>query len=205
MKNRPTTNYQLLTTNWRKLRLGLTLVELLTGFGVLGLVSIMVATLYFTHVRLFSNQNTSIDVATQNKLALDEIVAQIREGQAVVITCSACAGDTTSATILVLQLWPLDAAGDPIQPQGTAYDYIVYKRDAVDSTKLIKKTVADAASSRQSQEKIIARSLADLQFSLDNADPSQASEVTVSLTTTANVNGRVHTTSQSIKAVLRNK
>ncbi|KKT45960.1 MAG: hypothetical protein UW37_C0036G0005 [Candidatus Gottesmanbacteria bacterium GW2011_GWA2_44_17] len=113
MKNKPTTNYQLLSTNWRQRRPGLTLIELLIAFSIIGLVSILVAAVYFAHSRLFSTQNTSIDVASQNRLALDEMVNQIREGQAVVATCALCPPDSTSDnTVVILQIWPIDSSGE---------------------------------------------------------------------------------------------
>src|SRR3989344_2670901 len=134
MKNNKTTNYQLLTTN---LKGGLSLIELLIAFSIIGLVSILVASIYFAHSRLFSTQNTSIDVSSQNRLALDEMTNQIRESQAVVSTCAGCLGDTTSPTVLVLQIWPIDVNGEPFQPMAGAYDFIVYKRDPSDNTKFI--------------------------------------------------------------------
>ena len=161
------------------------------------------ASVYIAHFRLFSNQNTAIDVASQNKLALDEIVNQIRQSQSVVTTCADCAGDTTSATVLVLQLWPQDASDEPLDNGN--YDYIVYKRDATDNTKLVRKIVADASSSRTSGTKIIATTISDLQFTYDNANPTQAGEVTTSVTTTATSQGKTQTTTQKAKAVLRNK
>ncbi|OGD94355.1 hypothetical protein A2697_00020 [Candidatus Curtissbacteria bacterium RIFCSPHIGHO2_01_FULL_41_44] len=182
---------------------GFTIIELITGLAIIGLVSILVASVYIAHFRLFSNQNTAIDVASQNKLALDEIVNQIRQSQSVVTTCADCAGDTTSATVLVLQLWPQDASDEPLDNGN--YDYIVYKRDATDNTKLVRKIVADASSSRTSGPKIIATTISDLQFTYDNANPTQAGEVTTSVTTTATSQGKTQTTTQKAKAVLRNK
>jgi len=182
---------------------GFTIIELITGLAIIGLVSILVASVYIAHFRLFSNQNTAIDVASQNKLALDEIVNQIRQSQSVVTTCADCAGDTTSATVLVLQLWPQDASDEPLDNGN--YDYIVYKRDATDNTKLVRKIVADASSSRTSGTKIIATTISDLQFTYDNANPTQAGEVTTSVTTTATSQGKTQTTTQKAKAVLRNK
>ena len=59
-------------------RPGFTIVELLTSISIIGLVSLLVASIYFAHFRLFSNQNTAIDVASENKLALDEITKSSR-------------------------------------------------------------------------------------------------------------------------------
>src|SRR4030042_5309575 len=112
---------------------GFTLVELITSMAILGIASIMIASIYFAHARLFSNQNTSIDLSTESRLALDEMTNQIRESQSVVSSCPLCGGDTTSPTALVLQLWSLDVNDEPID---SAFNYIVYKRGTADNAKL---------------------------------------------------------------------
>ena len=184
---------------------GFSIIELVTGFAIIGLVSILVATLYFANFRLFTNQNTQIEVSSQNKTALGEMINQIRESESVVSTCSACAGDTTSPTVLVLRLWPLDASGEPFDPGTTAYDYVVYGSDTTDNTKLTKKTLPDAGSTRAGQTKTISSNVSNLQFSYDNTDPSLVMEVTIDLENSQTVNGKTQTSTQSSKAILRNK
>ena len=185
--------------------LGLSLIELIIAFSVVGLVSLLVASVYFAHFRLFNNQNTSIEVSSQNRLALDEITNQIRQSESIVNTCTGCSGDTTSPTVLILRLWPQDSSGEPIDPGSSAYDFIIYKRDPTDNTKFTRKIIADAVSSRTSDNKIIATNTSDLQFSYDNADPTLASQVTITIATTANSGGKTITKTQSASAVLRNK
>lgn len=182
---------------------GFTLIEFLTVFAVLGLVSVLVASLYFAHFKLFSNQNTLVDLSSQNKLILDDVTNQVRESQAVVSAC--CGGDTTSGSVLVLRLWPLDGSGEPFQPTGNAYDFVVYRQDPQDSTKLIKKVVPDSASTRQAKTSILATTVTSLAFTYDNADPTQASEITIDVENTKTTYGKTHTISQSASAVLRNK
>ncbi len=184
---------------------GFTLVELLTTFAIGGFVTVIVASIYLAHFRLFANQNTAIDAATQNKLALDEITNQIRQAQTVVSTCSSCSGDTTGANILVLQLWPLDAGGDPQDPMGTNYDYIEYRKDASDATKLIRKTFPYSTSTRKSGTRIVATGVSALTFTYDNADPTLALEITTNVTTSGTSNGKTQTTAQGAKTILRNK
>lgn len=188
-----------------KLQKGISLIEVVVGFAILGLVSILVASLYFAHFRLFSNQSTAIEVASQNKIALGEITNQIREGESVVDTCSNCSGDTTSDTVFVLRLWPLDATGEVFDPGTSAYDYVVYKRDSTDNTKLIKKTIPHTTSSRTLDSKIIASQVSNLQFTYDNADKTLANVVTVTLTTSAIANKKTQTSNNTTKANLRNK
>ena len=182
---------------------GFTLLEILIGFAIFGLISLLVAAIYLAQFRLFSNQNTLVDVASQNKLALDEVTNQIRESQTVVASC--CGAETTSQSVLVLRLWPQDAGGEPQDPNGVAYDYIIYRQDSPDNTKLIKKIAADPSSSRNSGTNIIANSVSNLQFTYDNADPTLASQVTISLTNSQVSGAKTHTITQEASAVLRNK
>lgn len=184
---------------------GFSIIEVVTGFAIIGLVSILVATLYFAHSKIITDQNTGIEIASQNKLALDDMTNQIRESESIVSTCSGCGGDTTSASVLVLRLWPIDTSGEPQDPGADSYDYIVFKRDATDNTRLIKKTVPNAASARLSASKVLATQISNLQFNYDDADPTQASEVTISVSTTATSYGKTQTIDQSSKAILRNK
>ncbi|OGD86645.1 hypothetical protein A2870_00235 [Candidatus Curtissbacteria bacterium RIFCSPHIGHO2_01_FULL_41_11] len=184
---------------------GFTLVELIIGFGLIGLVSVLVASLYFTNFRLFSNQSTSIDINSQNKIAVDEIVNEARQSQGVAESCC-LPTETTTSTVLVLQLWPLDANGDPFDPSGN-YDYIIYKADPDDSTRIQKKVVADASSTRPASTQILATALAPdgLQFTYDNGTPSLAAKVTVSVSTTGTAAGKTQTVTQTGSATLRNK
>ncbi len=181
------------------------MIDLLTGLAVGGFVLVVVASIYLAHFRLFSNQNTAIDAATQNKLALDEITNQIRQSQAVVSTCASCGGDTTGANILVLRLWPLDGSGDPQDPAGSNYDYIEYRLDSTSPTNLIRKTFPYNTSTRKSDTRIVATNVSNLTFSYDNADPTLALEITTDVTTAKTANGKAQTIDQSAKAILRNK
>jgi len=181
-----------------------TLIEILIGVVLLAVIGLIVGSILISHLKLFNNVKQLIDISSSNKLALDELITQIREGQSIVSTCSGCGGDTTSATKLVLQLLPLDANKDPFEPTAT-YDYVIYKRDPIDSKKLIKKTIADTTSSRTSSTKIMASDISGLAFTYNNADPTLANEVAVTVANTLTVANKTQSVTQQIKAVLRNK
>lgn len=177
------------------------MVEIITGLGILGLVVFLAASVYFAHFRLFSNQVTSIDVASQNKLAIDEITNQIRESVAVAVSCCSGPTETTSGTVLVLQLWGLDATGEPVS---TITDYIVYKQD---TTKLVKRIVPGAGSTRQGGTRTITGYLDTtngLQFSY-LPDMATAAQVTTTIQTSSRYGDKTQTVSQSSQATLRNK
>ena len=194
------------TTNCRLGRAGLTLPEVLIGLGLVGIVAVLVASVMFAHFRLFTNQSTTIDISSQNKIALAEIANQIRQSQAIATTCAnnRCPQDTTGSSVVVLQLWALDAESEP---QASAYDYIVLRQDPQDNTKLIRKIYPDTTSLRQTGTQVIAIQLSPtgLQFAYDNADVTQASEVTATVTTTAYSGTKTHTITQSSTVILRNK
>lgn len=183
------------------------MVEIIVGLGLIGIVALLIAIIYFAHFRLFANQVTGIDVLSQNKLALDEITNQIRQSQAVATTCCSPT-ETTSATVLVLQLWPIDASGEPFDPGASNYDYVIYKQDSSDpnNIKLARKIKSAPTSSRTASTKIISGYLTSdgLQFTYDPDIPTSA-KVTVTVKTTGQYGDRVQTQIQSATAVLRNK
>src|SRR3990167_7272668 len=88
------TKYLILNT---RLLPGLTLVELITSFAILGVLSLMIGSVYLAHFRLFSSQSTSIDTSAQNKTAIEEISNQIRESNGVALNCpSPCSSSSGS-------------------------------------------------------------------------------------------------------------
>ena len=185
-------------------RSGVSLVELLIAMSIVGILGVLIAALYFSHFKLFSSQNTRIEVASENKIALEEMTNQIRESQGVAASCCSPT-ETTGANVLVLQIWLLNASGDPTEPNPSPapqYDYIVYKK--VSDT--LKKTIVPAAgSTRPSSDKIIASKINALAFTFDNADVTQAAQVTINLTTQNTVNNITQTDTKTSTAVIRNK
>ena len=201
MRNKPSTIYHLPSTH---LHPGVSLVELIIGISIVGFMGVLIAALYFSHFKLFSSQNTRIEVASENKIALEEITNQIRESQGVAASCCSPV-ETTSADVLVLQIWPLNASGDPQEPNPSPnpqYDYIVYKKVA-DTLK--KQIVPASGSTRPSSDKIIATKINTLTFTYDNADASQAAQVTINLTTQNTVNNVTQTDTKTSTAVIRNR
>jgi len=183
---------------------GVSLVELIIGMSIVGFMGVLIAALYFSHFKLFSSQNTRIEVASENKIALEEMTNQIRESQGVAANCCSPT-ETTSADVLVLQIWPLNASGDPTEPNPNPtpqYDYIVYKK--VNDT-LKKQIVPASGSTRPSSDKIIASKINTLRFTYDNADVTQAAQVTINLMTQNTVNNVTQTDTKTSTAVIRNK
>jgi len=118
---------------------GISLPELLISISLFGIVSILFVTIVLTNSRIFSDQKTNIHIASQNRIALDEMTNQIRESAEVTNcpypSCNPAISSTLST--LVLKIWPIDASGNPFDPTTTTGpDYIVYKQcnPAISST-----------------------------------------------------------------------
>lgn len=185
------------------LKPGLTLVELLIAAVIMGVIVLFAGSILVGHLKLFNRGSSLINLTSANKIALDEIVNEVRESQSVVNTCTPCGSDATSASVLILRLWPLDSSDDPVD--NGAYDYILYKRDSSDNTKIRKIVYPDASSNRPASNKIIGTDTNSLTFTYNNADPSLATNVTIKVKNTAVVNGANQEVEREAKAVLRNK
>lgn len=189
---------------WNKFNFGLSLVELQVAMVIFGGIALLIGSVYFMQTKLFNEERINIQVASENKNAIDEMTNQVRASTSVITGCTTCGGDTdSSSTLLILQLWPLDASSNPTDPVGTNFDFVVYKKSG---TTLVKSIFPHATSTRQSlSAKILSSYVKTLTFTYNNANPQQATEVTVSLTNEAKSFVKTHTYSQSAKAVLRNK
>lgn len=189
---------------WNRFNFGLSLVELQVAMVIFGGIALLIGSVYFMQTKLFNEERINIQVASENKNAIDELANQVRASTSVITGCTTCGGDTdSSSTILILQLWPLDANSNPVDPMGTNYDFVVYKKNG---TNLVKNIFPHATSTRLTlSAKIISSYVKTLAFAYNNASPQQATEVTVTLTNEAKSFVKTHTYSQSAKAVLRNK
>lgn len=184
---------------------GFTLIELLIGFMLFGLLTFLMASIYISHYRIFSNQNTSINVATQARQALDEITNNVRISDSVVSTCTGCGSDTTGANLVILQLWPIDSNKNPLDPGSSNFDYIIYKQSPADTTQLIRIIIPSSISSRKSSTQVIASSVNSLQFIYNNANPVNATEITTQISVQSKSISKNITSTQQKTAFLMNK
>ena len=192
---------------------GISLPELLISISLFGIVSILFVTIVLTNSRIFSDQKTNIHIASQNRIALDEMTNQIRESAEVTNcpypSCNPAISSTLST--LVLKIWPIDASGNPFDPTTTpGPDYIVYKLDdPPNNTRLVKMifTTALNNSSRQNSSDILASGVTFLLFY--DADPLippsiATKEVSITLTTEGSSIRKTLSFQQTTKANLRN-
>jgi hypothetical protein len=82
--------------SWHKR--GFTLVEIFLGLGLIATISLLVVTVFYAHFKIYSSQATTIDISSQNQIALAEITNQIRESQ-LVLSPTSLAFDKVSSTI----------------------------------------------------------------------------------------------------------
>ncbi len=188
----------------KKIITGFTLVELLIGSTILAIVILILGKVFISNLKLFLDESSAIAITEANKIALDEVINQIRESQAVAANCTPCGADTSGSNVLILQLWPINTNGE-LYDGGVNFDYIVYKRDVQDNTLLRKIVYPNAVSTRPASNKILSTNVANLSFAYNNATPSQASEVTVTIKNSTNSSGKIQETERQSKAVLRNK
>ena len=204
------TGYRLQARRVTRFLPGITLVELVTSIAILGVLSLMIGSVYLAHFRLFSSQSASIDTSAQNKIAIEEISNQIRESNGVVDSCLAqnpCGGHQSGNSKLVLQLWPLNASGAPFDPTTNAPDYIVYRLNDPPNNNNFVKTVYPnltiGSTRKVLTNKILASNVQTLSFLYVPAVPG-TSEVTVTLTTQPK-NSKETQFTQTVKVYLRNK
>jgi len=207
---------------WRP---ALSLVELLIGSAIFGVVAVMVGSIYLGHFKLFNNQNVSIDTSNQNRLALDEIVNQVREGQSVMVSCCT-PQESSGAQKLIVGVWPLDATGQPFDPNSPTCtincDYIIYYCEAncappnTTPTKLRKKIVPQPTSSRTQTDSILSTRVKDLQLQYFDAAQNEITnpallantamaKITLTNESTTFTTKPAITYTQETKVILRNK
>ena len=134
---------------------GITIIEIVIGLALLGLVSLFVYSIFATQIRLFVGQIIGIGVSSQNKIALEDITTQTRQAESIVITCPTCQADeTTDTNSVVYKLWGLDSGGNPTS---SYFDYVAIKQVGTDLKRIVYK---DPSSSRTASEDIIATHLA---------------------------------------------
>lgn len=182
---------------------GLTTTELLVATAIMAVIIIVAAGVLIGNVNLFTRGSSLIDITNNNKIALDEIVNEIRQSESVVNSCTPCGADMSNPSTLILRQWPLDNDGNPINNGN--FDFIIYKRDPSDNSKIRKIVYPDPTSDRSSSNKIIGSNTSSLTFTYNNSDPSLSTNVLVKIKNNTTSNGVNQEIEREAKAVLRNK
>src|SRR3989344_54780 len=219
-----TTNYQIPTTRYQ-LKPGLSLIEFLTSFAIIGVIAIMIGSVWLAHSKIYSTQSATIDAQSASTIAIDEITNQIRESNGVVNSCLAqnpCDSNTSTDTTLVLQVWPLNASGVPFDPNPNDPDYIVYRlNDPPNDKNFVKSVYANnrtGSTRKELNKKILASNVDSINFTYLANDGTTELAPVPGLTKTAQVIITVYFKAETIydrtepepipkakKVILRNK
>lgn len=179
---------------------GYTMIELIMVIGLIGLIGLLATYISFGNFRLFRNQDTEIEISSQNRLVLDEVLNSVRE--AVSVESSFNDGTTTYTTdndSIVLKFHSVDLDHNIIDNE---YDRIIYW---LDNTDTLKRAISPSvSSSRLASSKPVSVIVDTINFSYDSADFNEISYVTVTLTTSKNQLGQTKNITVSGEAQLRN-
>ncbi|OGY23638.1 MAG: hypothetical protein A2Y57_03960 [Candidatus Woykebacteria bacterium RBG_13_40_7b] len=141
---------------------GITLIEVVIAAGLIGFLGIILGDILINHQSLFNEENLNMEIISENKRVLKDISNSVRNASDVLVSYTIGA-DTyqTNDQSLVLKIPSVDNNGNTIFG---SYDHIVFFIDALNSHKLIKKTLVATGSSRQNSEISQTLSLSDLKF-----------------------------------------
>jgi|GEM_PF-7057564 len=184
---------------------GFTAVELILGLGIFALVSVALSALASTYVaygRLLPEGRLSSEVARTHHGSLEELKRSIRQAESI-LTDYAVGSDTyvTATTSIALRLYARDAAGNV---NTNAFDYAVYYlATSTSPQELRKRLVADVSSSRKAAHFALNPLVSGLSFSYNNATTSQATKVTIDLTSQKTSGTLIKTLHNVIDVTLR--
>ena len=158
---------------------GFTLVETVIVVGLTALILTAIANLFYIYYQV-NGTDLAYRSAGSAGSAMAAISAAVVPADGV-LTSHAFSGTTytTGSTTLVLELPAIDSSGVII---ASTYDYIAFYTSG---TTLYRIIATGAGSSRTAGTKTLTTALANLTFSYNNADPSQATTVTADLRTSA--------------------
>lgn len=190
------------------IRRGLTLAELTISLALLGLIAVVAVNIYVSAGQLSKDELLRIDVGASANRALSTVDRLIRQGRSVMASAvDNSVTYTTGDTTLVLTA-PSIVGGATTATSDT----IIVFLDATDPSNGLLKAItvpyvdADPAknSTRPGGTSILASGVKDVFFRYNDADPTLATAVTVSLRTTGSAAGKTRTQATLLYATLRN-
>ena len=174
---------------------GFTLVEALVVILLVAAGSIVLATMFIGHTRIYRSTTAELDVSSGARFALDDIDSYVRQAD---LTLSTYSTYTAGPQVLILRIQAVNSSNRLVVG---AYDEVIYY---LNSGKLMRRIIADPLSSRVSGTKLLTENVSDLSFVLNNPDYAQVTEVATAITTLESAG---HTTPSFVlntKARLRN-
>ena len=179
-----------------------TLVELLLVIAILAIISTILTAVIVRYNFFYQRQQLDITASIDNRLILDDMAANARQGVNIVADLTVDGNTfTTSATTLILALPTIDQFEQTIF--GVS-DYVLYYQDSTDPKLLRKLIVPDTQSKRPAASQILTSNLKTIDFAYNNADPQQAQVLTVILETSKTEAGQERIAKDTIQVKLRN-
>jgi len=175
------------------LKKGFTLVEVMI---VSCLVTVLLGALISLYVQGgydFTRGFSCLEIHGDARISMDWLAKDLKEASQII---------TSGAHEIVFEV-PSDSGGNPIEG---AYDRITYRVNTADTTKLERIVVANSSSSRQSEDRIIAKNIMAVDFTYNNSNVTKVTLVGLSLTTGKTILGN-KLYQETLKSIvkLRNK
>lgn len=185
---------------YRKSDKGFTLVEAIITVALTAVLMLALANLFINFSSLYVHQQTFVATANAASGGIAALNAAILPASRVLGThVFSDLTLTTGSDALILELPSVDGSGDTIPG---AYDYIGFYLSGTD---LYRRIDAHAASVRQSSTKRVAALVDSVAFSYDTADATQATRVSVDISTRLATKSGIVETSLHRQFFLRNK
>lgn len=177
----------------------MTMVELVVVVAIFSVLMVVLVNFFLGYSDSFTYLQATVDTSQSSGLLINSVSSAVRQASQILTSHSfSGATYTTDTTTLVLEIPAIDGSGSVIS--GT-YDYMAFYLSGTD---IYWKTLADAASSRDSSTRKISNSVQSLSFTYNNADVTQATKVDVSVTIQKQVKGQTFQSSLHQQVYLRN-
>lgn len=190
---------------------GFSLLELLITMAVLGIISVVLTSIYIDTNKTFKIQKSQTLLQTESRNSLDFIDTWTRRASTIMTsyTTADLTVYTTSSTVLVLQVPSIDASQNILSNK---YDYFVYKANVSSPMNLEERIYADASSARATSTKNLDQHLSSITFSyydssnnLLAANFDTASIIKTTITSEEVVSGKTNTVTVDSESKIRNK
>ena len=187
---------------------GISLVELLIGVSVAGLVGVLLVTLLTQNSRIYTDQNAKITDGITINNSVAKIEETIKSAAAIAAQYQHSGGPlyTTGTNTLVLTQPSINASGVVIE---NTYDYLVLSADTQNNKVLRLILYPNAQSSREAQNQVLATNLSLLEFSYYNSlgeavSPILATRIRYVMNVNQTISTQTQTSSTSGTVNLRN-
>lgn len=187
---------------------GFTLVEILIGITVSGIIGSIMVGFLSQNTQFFSTQSSKVNQGLELNTTSAEIEEIIKSASGVVSQYPLTGQPqyTTGLNVLIISLPAINAQGTVI---ANANDYIVIHQDTPNSKILRKNLYKDISSSRNNENTVLSTKLSKIEFRyLDAAgqpiSPVQASKIGFIINVAENIATNTQTSSASGQVNLRN-